>query len=163
MGISCSNPPIVIENEKKINVYREQALNKHNELRIKHESPKLKINKDLNKLAQEYAKQILDSEGKKSFPSNIYNDSTLGENILISQRITAEEMCQKWYDEINSYDFNINKFQKEASHFTQLIWKETKEVGFGYAFKKDKFCGVALYYPAGNVLGEFSKNVNKEK
>ena len=139
-------------------------MNIHNEFREKHDSPKLKINEQLNSIAQEFAKKILDLEGKKSFPSNIFNDSAIGENILISKKITAQEMCQKWYDEINSYDFNLNKYQKGVAHFSQLIWKETKEEEFGYAFGKDnKFCGIAIYYPAGNILGEFSNNVNKAK
>ena len=166
MGMSCGSVPIVIENKENdiINDYRSKALNKHNELRNKHGSPNLKMNEDLNKMAQEYASKILQLEGKTSFPSNIYNDSTLGENIFISIKANVEEMCQNWYEENKYYNFDMNKFQRGTSHFTQLIWKETKEVGFGFAFSKEnKFCGVALYYPAGNILGEFSNNVNKAK
>ena len=61
-------------------------MNIHNEFREKHDSPKLKINEQLNSLAQEFAKKILDLEGKKFCPSNIFNESAIVENILISKK-----------------------------------------------------------------------------
>ena len=162
---TCGQIPDVIENEENnklciIDLYRKEALRKHNEYRVKHKVPELKMNEDLNKKAQKYADQLLNSQGKKEFPFNIYNnDSNLGENIMISTKKTAEKMCEIWYNEIKNYDFNINKFQKGTGHFTQLIWKETKDVGFGFKFDGDNFCGIAYYNPAGNALGEFTKNV----
>ena len=150
-----------INEGKENNNFIEEALKKHNEYRIKHNAPELKINKKLNEMADNYADKLLDSEGKKAFPLNIYNNySTLGENILFSTKKNAEEMCEIWYNESKNYDYNLNKFQKGTGHFTQMIWKETKEVGFGFKLKDNKFCVVAYYYPSGNVLGEFSKNVN---
>ena len=140
--------------------YRNEALRKHNEYRIKHNAPELKLNEKLNEMAEIYANQLLDSEGKKAFPLNIYNnDSTLGENIIISSKKTAEEICEIWYNENKNYDYSLNKFQKGAGHFTQIIWKETQEIGFGFKFRDNNFCVVAYYYPAGNILGEFSENI----
>ena len=160
--MGCCSVPTVIDNKasNKIISYRNEALKKHNDYRVNHNAPILKMNEKLNEMAQNYASQLLDTQGKEAFPLNIYdNDSTLGENIIISKTKTAEEMCEDWYNEIKNYDFNLNKFQKGAGHFTQIIWKETKEVGFGFNFDGDNFCGVAYYYPAGNVLGEFTENV----
>ena len=162
---TCGQNPNVIENNRNINIniinsFRKEALKKHNEYRVKHKVPDLKLNENLNEMAQKYANHLLDSQSKINFPFNIYNnDSNLGENIMISTKKTAEEMCEIWYNESKNYDFNINKFQKGTGHFTQLIWKETKEVGFGFKIDGDNFCGVAYYDPAGNVLGEFTKNV----
>ena len=99
-------------NNKNINFINE-ALRKHNEYRIKHNAPELKINERLNEMAENYANQLLESEGKKAFPLNIYNnDSTLGENILISTKKTTEEICEIWYNESKNYDYRLNKFQK---------------------------------------------------
>ena len=73
---------------------------------------------------------------------------------------TGRDMTKSWYDEINKYNFNSKKFIKGTGHFTQIVWKNSKEVGFGIAQAADGsyFC-VANYYPCGNFLGEFEDNV----
>ena len=45
-----------------------------------------------------------------------------------------------------------------------MIWKESKEVGFGWdTSKNNKFYFLAYYYPAGNEIGKFNQNVLVEK
>ena len=143
---------------------RNRALMKHNELRKKHNSPELKLNDKLNEMAQQYAKQLLENENGKNFVVKTFENGICGENILLSKNKTPEEMCDKWYKEANSFDFSSFKYQKDSGHFTQMIWKETKQVGFGFEYEGDgNFCGVALYYPAGNIFGKFEKNVQAAK
>ena len=139
----------------------QETLENHNQKRALHESKPLKINEELNKLAVEYAKQISDGN---SIKEKLYNGIFLGENIYIykGEKLDVNEMCNDWYNEINKYDKQLNQYQKNTSHFTQMIWKGTKELGFGFVKnKKDKdkiFYAVALYYPPGNILGEFKEN-----
>lgn len=46
-------------------------------------------------------------------------------------------------------------------HFTQLIWKNTELIGLGMAkHESGKVYFVCVYYPPGNVAGEFAKNVS---
>ena len=42
--------------------------------------------------------------------------------------------------------------------------ERTNEIGIGIAndVENKKYCVVVLYYPPGNTLGEFPKNVNKK-
>ena len=69
-------------------------------------------------------------------------------------------MTNEFYNEINNYNFNKAQCEINASRFTQLIWKNSKEVGFGIAKSKSgKYYSVANYYPAGNSLGEYKENV----
>ena len=159
---TCGAVPKVKEDKKDnpITIFRDEILKKHNEIRKTHGSPELTLNIVLNNMAQNYAKQILDSKGRKAFPINTYNDSAVGENVIISSKKEPNEIFEKWYNEKNLYDFSLNKFQKGTGHFTQIVWKTTKEVGFGLeADDKNNICCVALYYPGGNVIGEFSSNV----
>ena len=138
--------------------YNQEILDIHNEKRALHNSPPLKINSQLNKIAEEYAKAIAD---KKSFLGNEYKNLFLGENIYIIKEgsFNNKIICNDWYNEINKYDKKLNKYQKNACHFTQMIWKGTKEFGFG-KIKKNGFCyAVALYYPPGNTIGDFENNV----
>ncbi|KAF6768863.1 hypothetical protein AHF37_12283, partial [Paragonimus kellicotti] len=46
-------------------------------------------------------------------------------------------------------------------HFTQVIWKETRNAGFGVAKSSDehKIFVVGHYKPAGNISGQFTENV----
>lgn len=47
-----------------------------------------------------------------------------------------------------------------SGHFTQVVWKGSKEFGVGKALAKDgKTIVVASYRPAGNMVGKFSENV----
>lgn len=147
-----------------IEEYKMRVLLKHNELRNKHNSPELQINEELNSMAQEYAKKLFESNNnkKKYFSFNTYKDSFLGENILIAKKKTPEDICRQWYEENKNYNYSSNKLQNNTAHFTQMIWKNTKEIGIGFHFDDDKNnCLVVYYYPAGNILGEFSNNIQK--
>ena len=144
--------------------YKMRVLLRKNNLRNKHNSPELQFNEKLNAMAQEYAKKLFESNNnkKKYFSFNMYNDSFLGENILIAKKKPPEDICKQWYDENKNYNYGTNKFQNNAAHFTQMIWKNTKEIGIGFHFDNDSnFCLVVYYYPSGNILGEFSKNIHK--
>ena len=90
----------------------------------------------------------------------------VGENlfcIMGSKNIdyTCGEMSQDWYDEIKDYDFKKGgqKGDGVIGHFTQLVWKNTKEVGFGIGFNGGFCVGVANYFPGGNYNNEYLKNV----
>ena len=88
----------------------------------------------------------------------------MGENILISKKEYPEKICMKWYNEKKNNIILIQiNIKKAAIHFTQLVWKSTKEIGFGFYFNNDNFCSVALFYPCENILGEFTKNIQKSK
>ena len=64
-----------------------------------------------------------------------------------------------WYREIKDYDYSGN-FSVETGHFTQLVWRSTKEVGFGKTIDKNgKSFVVANYFPCGNTPGTFDFNV----
>ena len=136
----------------------QEILEIHNKKRLLHNSPHLKINSDLSKLAKESANKI---SRKETFTKNIYNGQYLGENVYIYKGITleAENICNEWYNEIQNYDKSLNKYQKNTGHFTQMIWKETKEIGCGYKRNEGIYYVVVYYYPAGNTLGDFKDNV----
>ena len=64
-------------------------------------------------------------------------DNEYGENIYISDDSNfdarkVENACKSWYQEKKKYNFESNKYQNETGHFTQMVWKETKNIGFGY-------------------------------
>lgn len=137
---------------------------------------------DLNKGAQAWA----DTNAKKcnmyhsenSDPGRQWRGDGTGESLSASggddaADISAYIAADGWYEEIKDYPYpdgfqggNDDLFEK-IGHFTQSVWKGSKYVGYGYSYNKD--CGeqtryvAARYSPAGNVDGEFPKNVNAPK
>ena len=160
--IKINNSLEINKNDVKIEMYKVKALQKHNELRKLHGSEDLKINNELNKMAQEKAHNLIEDQSQ-NFSNHLYKGEALGENILISNdlQIKPEEICEEWYKENEKYNYELNKFQKGKGHFTQLVWRSSKEVGFGFEFTDNKVISVAYYYPAGNIVGEFDKNIKE--
>ena len=147
-------------NNIKGNNFQEEALRAHNDYRRKHHSPNLTLNNDLNRIAQNYANKIA-KEYSLQHSNNEYKGEPLGENIYMvsGMKPTGRDMTKSWYDEINKYNFN-GDWQSGCGHFTQMIWKDTKEVGFGkWKDKSGQIYVVANYFPAGNFLGCFKENV----
>jgi Cysteine-rich secretory protein family. len=65
------------------------------------------------------------------------------------------------------YQFGSKEPASGTLHFTQLIWRETTELGMGVAEgKKDGmtcFYAVARYRIRGNMGGQYKENVPKGK
>ena len=138
-----------------------EALETHNKYRVKHHSPPLVLNKELCKIAQDYSEKLLQNNAVK-YSFGKFKGNDMGENIFMCQgsEATGEMATNDWYNEIKNHNFKKD-FQKDTGHFTQIIWKDTKEVGFGVANRGNIYYVVANYYPPGNFLGQYSKNVLK--
>ena len=143
--------------------FLEEILNSHNELRLKHNSPPLILSPNLSTLAQKKVEEMAKKEIKNY--KNEINKNNYGINYFISKNnCTGDEVTSFWYEGINKYNFknkeNKNKNDEKINSFTQLIWKNTKEVGFGYSNDdKGNFYVVAYYFPCGNIKGEYKNNV----
>ena len=162
-------PPI--DDDKKSNLsnsdtkinFLEELLNNNNEYREKHGVPLLKLNPSLITKANEYANLIAEQNLVMNKEIEYFGEKC-GKNICIikDENYNGKIIVEEWYKEIKDYNFDdIKKNNKEkCKNFTQLIWKETKEVGFGWA-NSDKgiLYIVGIYYPCGNIEGEYKENV----
>ena len=153
-------------NKYKLKKFRQLMYEKHLELRENHGCSRsdFEIEEQLNEMAQKYIKKLIDEVNEANdiiFNNYTYENDVLGENIYISDELLKpDEICDKWYSEIKYYKYNDNKkFQKNTSHFTQIVWKSTKKVGFCYKINNKRIYVVALYYPAGNIFSQFDNNV----
>ena len=158
--ISCAN-------EEEINPYPDydskiKLLSLHNRYRHKHKVKNLHISNELCEKAKKKISKLI-AKDDDEFLDDEDEEIELGENLYINYQglFDVEKICKDWYDEKNKYDFSKNKYQKGTGHFTQMIWKETKAVGFGWdiSSKNNKFYFLAYYYPAGNEVGKFKENV----
>ena len=137
-----------------------QMLKLHNDERKKYKYDELTKNEDLNDLASEYAKELALRQGKIRYEDYIYEGSILGENIIKSETKEPKKIFDCWLKEGNDYNFNDKKFSHKTAHYTQIIWKDTKEVGIGiwHDNENKKYVTVVLYNPPGNTLGKFNEN-----
>jgi uncharacterized protein YkwD len=140
--------------------FANDALKAHNIYREKHHVPPVKLNKEICLLAQKHANMMAINE-EFIHSHNTYKDEELAENLFmwIGYEITGQNVVENWYNEGKDYDYE-GDFQKGCGHFTQIIWKDTKEVGFACALSKNgTYYAVGHYYPPGNFIGEFGSNV----
>ena len=137
-----------------------EALQAHNNYRKIHHAEPLTLNRELCKIAQNYAEHLA-NVGRLQHSDNCYHNDAMGENLYccLGKDPTGSSVTTSWYSEIKSYDYS-GDWSNGTGHFTQVVWKETKEVGFGICkAPSGKIFVVANYYPAGNVLGFFKYNV----
>ncbi|KAK3736001.1 hypothetical protein QZH41_017495 [Actinostola sp. cb2023] len=76
-----------------------------------------------------------------------------GENIFYMYGGDPSEACDRavenWYSELRNYDFKNPHESPSTDHFSQVIWKDTKEIGVGTAQSKSgNFFLVARYKPS---------------
>jgi len=82
-----------------------------------------------------------------------------GENLAMGYT-SGISAITAWYDEQSQYNYGAPGFQGSTGHFTQLVWKATKQIGCHL-----RQCGsggylMCEYEPAGNVVssdGEYFK------
>ena len=148
-------------NSNTDSLFINEALKAHNKYRQKHGAPNLTINPDLCFYSQEWANHLA-ANNMFDHSNCQWNSDIVGENIAMcsGQVMTGKFMTDMWYNEINDYDFKNPGFTGGTGHFTQVVWKGSKELGVGVAQAKDgTYYAVANYYPAGNDVDSFPKNV----
>lgn len=142
------------------NDFIEKCLQEHNRFRAKHHSPALVIDRELCKIAQAWANTIAQKD-------RMYHSTYgYGENIYWCSHAnkSGDVPVKLWYSEIKDYNWKKNESQKGTGHFTQVIWKRTKEMGVALAIAKSgNLYVVAEYNPPGNFVGKYTDNVLPEK
>ena len=137
----------------------QEALLAHNKFRSNHHVLPLQWNATLAEQAQNIAESVA------SDPSN-YQGEPVGENIaqiwhdLPRAPLKATTI---WYSEKNAYSFSYPELNDKVKHFTQMVWKDTNQLGMGAApSPSGKYViVVALYRPLGNDSHRLRDNVQR--
>jgi uncharacterized protein YkwD len=133
-------------------------LSSHNSVRAQHGAAPLTWSDQLAGKAQQWANNCV----------NHHSGGTLGpygENLAAGtgSNFGISEAVKLWTNEASSYNPN----NPQASHFTQVVWKATTQLGcasaecngiFDPSFGLAKFV-VCEYSPPGNVEGQYAQNV----
>ncbi|TRY72370.1 hypothetical protein TCAL_09712 [Tigriopus californicus] len=141
--------------------FANQALKAHNSYRRKHGVNPLKLSPNLCNFAMQWAQKLANEDQFYHRPSNNY-----GENIYMSfdsnpnVTVSGSDPVQSWYSEIKDHTFGVEPRSMNTGHFTQVVWKTTKNLGIAMAKSRSgKTIVVANYEPAGNFIGSYANNV----
>ncbi|KAK5931760.1 hypothetical protein CgunFtcFv8_003531 [Champsocephalus gunnari] len=132
----------------------------HNAYRAKHGAPQMTFNSEMCASAQKWADHLLSISEMK------HSETKDGENIYYmsssaGSNPTGKEAVDSWYSEIKDYNWSSPGFNGNTGHFTQVVWKESSEMGVGVATDGKTVFVVGQYRPAGNMMnpGYFEANV----
>ncbi|KAG1465082.1 hypothetical protein G6F56_004953 [Rhizopus delemar] len=130
-------------------------LRKHNTVRAKHHAPALKWNKKVAAYAQKWSNKCVFEHSYGGY----------GENLGLGWANWGQLIIDGWYDEYKDYNYSNPGFSDDAGHFTQVVWKNTTEIGCGVATCDNLGKGAKLYTCSydhmGNIDGLFATNVLK--
>jgi uncharacterized protein YkwD len=133
---------------------QQALLSLHNSYRARHCAPPLTWSAELAASAQQWASKCLITHGPR--PRN-----QVGENLAWGYQRTAGNAVEAWYKEVSDYNYKSPGFASSTGHFTQVVWKNTKQIGCGVAtclWGSLRFW-VCRYAPQGNWAGQFPQNV----
>ena len=128
-----------------------QLVEAHNRVRRAHGVEPLSWSDTLAGYAKSWADRLASEGGLHHHPNPKY-----GENLyLISGGdASADEVVAAWASEENDYDYKSNSCRSRCGHYTQIVWRESKEVGCGVGQSGKVQVWVCEYNPPGNVIGE---------
>ncbi|XP_028412406.1 mucin-4-like [Dendronephthya gigantea] len=144
--------------------YNDECLCAHNQKREAHGVPPLVWSATIAASAKEYAEKLAAADSTNL----VHEKSGYGENLFVEfgsgipkeKKGTCVKAVDNWYDEIGMYNFDNPGFSSETGHFTQVVWKASKEVGVAEVVTStNKRFIVGRYSPPGNVRGQFQANV----
>ncbi|KAG8732860.1 hypothetical protein FRC11_010459 [Ceratobasidium sp. 423] len=128
----------------------------HNDIRARHGATALTWADDLAAAAAKWAENCIWEHSKGRV-------GKFGENLAAGTGLGAAAAVKMWTDEVSEY----NPANPQYSHFTQVVWKATTEVGCAVRSCNNllsNYSGAVNYHVCeyrkpGNVIGQFAENV----
>jgi pathogenesis-related protein 1 len=79
-----------------------------------------------------------------------------GENLfeITGTRALPGDVVGVWAAEASDYSYSSNTCRDVCGHYTQIVWRDTREVGCAAARDRSREVWVCNYDPPGNWVGE---------
>lgn len=143
----------------------------HNQVRAKYGVPEVIWSDQLAQFAQIWANYLAEKNQcrMKHRPRKGKYTQKYGENIYWAspvrwssgkreiQKVTPADVTNSWADEVKDYSYKTNRCKsgEVCGHYTQVVWKNSKNIGCAMALCPDKGqIWVCNYDPPGNYVGQ---------
>jgi uncharacterized protein YkwD len=128
----------------------DELLAAHNKYRQAVNIPSLAWSDSLSKDAQQWANQLASKGGKLQ-----HAKTGQGENLALGGG-SYTQLVEIWGKEKQKYNNEpvTSKNLMAVGHYTQMVWKDTKQVGCASANVNNGKVLVCRYLSAGNVMGK---------
>ena len=141
----------------------QKFLDHHNKIRAAVKVDTLTWSPRLAKYAQQWAQHLAEDKRCNMIHSDCSDEygNIFGENLFWGSDASAFnslDASKSWYEEKSNYSYERvgESRQKDVGHYTQMVWRNTREVGVGIGYcKSGGIIIVASYFPAGNYVGEY--------
>jgi hypothetical protein len=105
----------------------------------------------LESQARQWAEHLLAS-GDFCHPPGVSYGQNLFE--IRGRKASPAQVVENWAEEAKNYEADSNRCRGVCGHFTQIVWRDTKQVGCAAAGNQRREVWVCNYYPPGNVEGQ---------
>jgi uncharacterized protein YkwD len=128
-----------------------ELLAAHNKVRSQQGLPALTWSTEMASLAQDWANEMTRTGRFQHRPNNRY-----GENLFWGrgQAYSGTDAIESWASEASGYNYANNSCKGVCGHYTQLVWKNTTQVGCASGKVRDEIYWVCNYNPPGNYVGQ---------
>jgi pathogenesis-related protein 1 len=149
-GRKCQ-PPKTTPTPPTSSSLQAELLAAHNQVRSQRGLPALTWSAEMESLAQDWANQMTRTGKFEHRPNNKY-----GENLFWGRGrdFTGTYAIESWASEAANYNYANNSCQGVCGHYTQLVWKNTTQVGCAAGKVRDEIYWVCNYNPPGNYVGQ---------
>jgi len=174
--ISCSTPratpsPSLSTHSRLPAVNPAEIVLAHNRIRNRYKLSNLSWSNQLAKFSQQWANHLKSTNNcqMRHRPHRGQHKTNYGENLLWAsplkwsdgrievQKFTSTMVVDDWASEVDYYDYPSNRCHsnKQCGHYTQIVWRDTRQVGCARAICSDSSqVWVCSYDPPGNWAGK---------
>lgn len=127
-----------------------EMIGAHNAVRARVDAPPLAWSDRLAAVARDWADTLLTRHQFFHRPRSRY-----GENLfeITGASMSPVEVVAEWAAESRDYDYQTNTCRAVCGHYTQIVWRDTREVGCAVARGRGREVWVCNYDPPGNWVG----------
>lgn len=130
----------------------QDCLHAHNVVRAQLGEQQLKWSDELASEAQWWANVLAERNEFQHEPVRHWGQNLF---MIVGGYSSPEQAIAAWAAEATAYNREQNRCTGEmCGHYTQMVWRNTREVGCAHAWRGTREVWVCDYFPPGNVVGQ---------